>query len=528
MEQQNLPSQETQNILKEIESTPAVEDKIKLAIESMRKFLSQEKAANLKAFWEVRKACLPFFKETLAQAAREQLWTDFIELTREGRKLKSLHDEESAFAAEQIELATTALEEELQGFQTHRDEILEKSRDIEFPEISQTLEKHIPFYQETQKQLNLLNVYASRINALRKELIRTQMRVQQKNRLFQKLSTLGDMVFPKRKELIQLLSHRFIEDISSFEERYFVEMQEYELRRQVFLVRKEIKALQSIAKILTLNTHAFSMTRERLSLCWDKLKGMEKELKKEFAEQKLKSAESVELVKQKIEAFTALSQERELSYDEGLREIEKIALFMRDVELTRYDVKMLKEMLSEARAPLETKREEERAVKKEREEQYERARQEKILAFKEQLEALKGNMATEQEGLLSQELEDLRKALVHLPITKSEKLCYERTLKAFRDQIAEKKGQALLSLSDADRAALEDLEKLHEELSQRRKEIKGQVEELRKLLGGSTLDFEKAIRYSEQMEAEKESLVGLDERISELNKKIVDLKQSTK
>ena len=127
---------------------------------------------------------------------------------------------------------------------------------------------------------------------------------------------------------------------------------------------------------------------------------------------------------------------------------------------------------------------------------------------------------------LTHELEEVRKALQSLSITKAERQHLERSLKVIRDQIAERQSQAVLLLSADDRAALDDLEAILEQQSERRKEIKSQIEEYRKIMGGSGLDFEKAMRYGELMETEKQTLAKIDESIAEIKKKIQDLKKS--
>ena len=52
-----------------------------------------------------------------------------------------------------------------------------------------------------------------------------------------------------------------------------------------YALREEIKALQGMAKILTLNSSVFSRTRVRLSECWDKIKVLEKEHKRVINEE---------------------------------------------------------------------------------------------------------------------------------------------------------------------------------------------------------------------------------------------------
>ncbi|MFC2049206.1 hypothetical protein ACFLR2_00845 [Chlamydiota bacterium] len=527
-EQEEIPNQQIDSFLKEIDNLPSPEEKLKVCIAYMRDSLAQAGNPNFKGFWEVRKICLPLFKENLAPALRTQLWADYIELTREGRRLKNLLDEETAFAVEQINLAIDALESEVKGYHAHIEEILEKTPDVDFPLPTHSLEDRFSLYQKLQKQLNLLNLYAARINALRKELIRTEMRIRQKNKFFQSLSQLGDQVFPARKELIRTISEMFMEDVTAFVDGYFSEenFNEAEVRRSVFLFRTEIKNLQIVAKILTLNTHAFSATREMLSGCWDKLKGMEKELKKEYAEHRQKSSENAIQLQQRIEGFMKAQSENPFSMEEGIGILEEISRDMREVQLTRNDVHMLKDLLRQAREPLEAVRDGAERERRQKEAEFDKARQEKVESFKLQLETLQKDVAVGAIDVLTHELEEVRKALQTLSITKAERQHLERSLKVIRDQIAERQSQAVLSLSADDRAALEDLEAILEQRTERRKEIKSQIEEYRKVMGGSGLDFEKAMRYGELMETEKLTLAKIDESIAEIKKKMHDLKKS--
>ena len=526
-QEQGIDNQQIDHFLKQIENLPLAEEKLKACVDFMRESLAQAGNPNFRGFWEVRKVCLPLFKENLAPAIRAQLWADYIELTREGRRLKNLLDEETAFAVEQISLAIDALENEVKGYHAHLEEILDKTPDVDLPYPTHSLEERFSSYQRLQKQLNLLNLYAARINSLRKELIRTEMRIRQKNKFFQSLSQLGDQVFPARKELIRAISDMFMEDVTYFVDGYFSEenFDEKEVRRSVFLFRTEIKNLQMIAKILTLNTHAFSATREMLSGCWDKLKGMEKELKKEYAEHRQKSSENAIGLQQKIEEFMKLQSENPVSMEEGMIVLDALSREMREVELTRNDVHMLKDLLRQAREPLEARRDVVELERRQKEAEFEKARQEKIESFKQQLEALQNGVSQEPIESLKLELEEVRRALPSLSITKAERQHLERSLKMIRDQIAERQSQAVLSLSADDRAALEDLEAILEQRNERRKEIKSQIEDYRKIMGGSGLDFEKAMRYGELMEDEKQTLAKIDESIAEIKKKIQDLKK---
>lgn len=534
-EEKNPLKNATSEFLAHLEALPSNEEKLREGINFMRDALAQKGNPNFKGFWEVRKRCLPLFKETLPGSTRTELWSEYIELTREGRRLKNLMDEETAFAVEQIDLAISAIEEEVRSLTETPDLVLEKAACIEFPEEPQSLEGRYPYYATLQKKLSLLNVFASRVNSLRKELIKTEMRIRQKNQFFQRLSTLGDLIFPIRKELIREISEAFVKDVENFIEEHFSEktFDEEKIRRHVFFFREEIKTLQAVAKILTLNTHAFSTTREQLSHCWDQLKGMEKELKKEFAQQRQVSSENAEQVREKIRAFSASYATGELSVEEGFNELDSISRWMRDLELTRYDVRALKDELNQASEPLEAKLAEKENVKRQQEAEFEKARQDKFDALKEvvsnfklQVEELKQKALTGGElEALSGELDESRKTLATLSISKMERQQMEKTLKMVRDQLAERQEQALLALSDDDRAAIDNLKSVLEQRKSRRNEIKTQIEEYRKIIGGSGLDFEKAIRYNELIASEKERLAKADEGITEIEKKIRELKK---
>lgn len=526
-QQSDLPKQETQDFLNQFESLPGAEEKLRASIIFMREALAQKGTPNFKGFWEVRKRCLPLFKESLPGPVRSQLWNDYIDLTREGRRLKNLLDEETAFAVEQIDLAISALEEEISTFHSDVESVIAKSTEVLFPESSSVLEKHFHFFESRQKQLNILNVYASRINSLRKELIRTEMRIRQKNQFFQRLSQLGDKVFPIRKDLIREVSETFAQDVSEFVETYFsTENFSYEnIRRSVFFFREEIKILQSSAKILTLNTHAFSATREQLSYCWDKLKGMEKELKKEFAQQKHKSAENVQQVRERLQSFINEYQEGKFTLEEAYAQLESVSRWMRELELTRQDVRSLKKELADAREPLDAIKGEEEEKRRQKQAEFEQARRQKVEEFKEKVEALAQNVETGNIETLLEELEECRKTFGSISLLKMERHQLDRKLKTIRDQVSEKQEQALIALSDDDRATLDNLNSILEQRKERRKEVKAQIEEYRKISGGSGLDIEKAMRMQELMNTEKERLTNLDQGITEIQVKIRDLKK---
>lgn len=69
----------------------------------------------------MRKFCLPLFQQLEDPVQRANLWGRYTELTREGRHIKTLQDEEGAFLVGQIELAISCLESGVQGFSQNRE-----------------------------------------------------------------------------------------------------------------------------------------------------------------------------------------------------------------------------------------------------------------------------------------------------------------------------------------------------------------------------------------------------------------------
>ncbi|MEZ5315544.1 MAG: hypothetical protein R3E91_05000 [Chlamydiales bacterium] len=527
MEEQDPFKKEMVTFLKNIQTISNPEEKLRASLSFMSQALVHKENPNLKGFWEARRLCLPLFKEPLSGSIRSKLWTDYIELTREGRRLKNLLSIESAFAVKQIDIAILSLEDEVNGFHAQdKSDFKDEPRDFHFSKEPQSLKERSSFYCALQNQLNTLHVHASRINSLRKELIITDMRVRQKNEFFNRLSSMGDLVFPLRKDLICQISEAFVKDVSSFVEVYLSdEASSYEkILNSLFFLREEIKSFQAMAKVLTLNTHAFSLTREQLSGFWDKLKGMEKEWKKELINRKQKSRSNRDQVQERIEKFISDYAQAKYTLEEGKKELEAIHRWMREVELNRNDVLFLKENLVKARNQIENEENKIEEHLREQQEQLKEANREKIKKFQEEIESLAEQIEIEKPETLSTNLissfETYRKKLSTIPMMKAERQRMEGQLKTIREQLMKKQEEALLLLSSNDRETLDNLKNILSQRKERRKMIKHQIEEYRKISSGSNLDFEKAMHIQELMNGEKASLSELDQSISEIEKKI--------
>lgn len=513
---QNVHQHHFQKFLSELEKLPDTEAKLQHTIEFMKASLAQAGAPHFKSFWEARTLCLNFFKENISPALRGVLWTNYNELSKEARRLKDILDEQSAFAVEQIEIAVKALENDILAYSEHLENIVHKDQVLE----SNFLAPRIPFYAQLQHKLSLLNTYSSRINALRKELIRTEMRVRQKNKFFQRLSLAGDKVFPVRKELIKEVSDAFMADVDAFIEQNFSKDDYY---HSLFSLREEIKSLQNIAKILTLNTHSFTHTRKRLSECWDKIKGEEKERKKERAQKRDAFKQIHEESIAKLKNFSDALASGSLSTADANKQIDELGAHFRSLDISRDERQTLKEAWMQAKKPLLDIMQQEELTRLHQDQERDNARRKKIADIKQEVVQLIKNAAEFDADTITAQRDAILEQISSSHMSKIEKIEIERQLKPIRDLISEKKESSLLKLSEGDRESLQGLKEVLRQRKERRQEIKDQIDALRKAAGSSGLDFEQALNQTAQLNAEKERLEKINQGITEIEEKIARL-----
>ena len=517
-------SEEVKQFLSQLETCSDGGEKIEKALDFMKSRLSGSSPPRFREFWEVKRVCLPLFKENIPSKSRTELWQKYVDLSGEARRVKEILDEQSAFAYEQIDLAVQALLQDLSSYE----ERLSQLPDCVVLENAPCLLKRREDYCHLQKELHLLNAFAAKVNALRKELIKTEMRIRSKNKLFEKLSTCGNQIFPRRKELVQTLSQTFLEDVTGFVKRHFSEEKKGE-EASLHSLREEIKALQAIAKQLTLNTRVFNETRTLLGSSWDLLKGWDLEKKKELLQKKEVQKKSYDEAMLKVQEFEALCREKnsleeiEPSYTDGVKAL-------RDVkDLGRLDLRELLQKMEECRRPFEEKNRLQRLELEKQVRQQEELRLQKLQSLQKEMESLLqgpgrlGEMGAEEaikrKGLIEEEVKAFS-------LSKAEKMWVDRLLKQLKDRILEVKSAKILSLSQSDQETCEALKQLIAEKKERRVEIKEQLESYRKALGGSGFDFEKGMMYRELMEADKKSLEKIEVAIEELCHQLDQIKGS--
>ncbi len=496
------------------------EEKIRKAIDFMRARLSSFASPRFREFWEIRKLCLPLFKEALSAKSRAELWQQYVDLSVEARRLKEILDEQSAFAYEQIDLAVQSLVQDLAAYK----DVSSQSADIALILDSLSLKEKAESYNQMQKELHFLNAFAAKVNALRKEVIKTDMRIRNKNKLFERLSACGDSIFPKRKEFIKKISEDFMEDVALFVSKHFASGRGFTETASLPLhaLREEIKSLQSIAKILTLNTHSFTDTRVKLSSCWDLVREVEKEKKKEFNEKKAQSQQNFEQIMLQVKEFSTFCAE-EVEFSSVEKRYQELFHILKGVELGRMEFKTVKDQMDLAKKPHEDKKRLQLEELQDKEKKAEDLRFLKVQEFRSDLQSLLDSSSENSFEELTSKRSVLEEAYKMLVASKAEKALLDKMFKQLKDKMLEAKGRSLLSLSDDEQEQYEGLKQLLKEKKERRQEMKAQLEVYRKSLSGSSLDFEKAMACRDLMDAEKASLDKINADIEEIEGKIAEL-----
>lgn len=500
-EKKSFESEAFEIFKKLFEKESAVEEKLRLSIDFMKNALSKPDGSSLKDFWDAKKLCAPLFKKEMNSTKRNHLWSEYTELGNEARQLKEIKDEEAAFSIEQIEIAIDALEADVD----HYDRLLENMPYIHFPQGIDQLSIDEEKYRKIQQELQFLKTLISRLDALRKEVLSIDMRISHKNKILKQISKLGDQVFPKRKDLIKMLSDAFIADVEAFVKLHFPEGEE-KLRTPSYVIKEEIKAFQGLSKLLSLNTQAFNKSRKALSESWDKVKDFEKQRKTEMDERFHEQNKSFEELLPKVEAFEAFcktpeNQER----SKILNEEESVQEAMKRVTLSREQFRLLKDRIHKARSEILDKETAKAEEKK-------KAARKEVEDLKADLDKLIKNESTTSLCDLEKKEEELQKIYEKVSLSQKEIHLFERNFADLKSFIFDKK---------VGEVAQEDLENLYEERAAHSEIIKQQMEEYRKEMGGSGLDFEKAMTYRELYDSAKIHLDNELKALENLEEKLV-------
>ncbi|ANH78711.1 hypothetical protein [Candidatus Chlamydia sanziniae] len=505
----------------ELAEHSSLEDQVSFTLKKMEEALKCNLEPNLKLFWAVRKHCLPLFHQIENTVKRADAWRWYIELTKEGRHLKALQDQEGSFIIGQIELAISCLEQDIAAFLQHQNADIAafQEEDHGFLE-TQALETHREFYKEYHIALLWLSSFAAKIIDLRKELMSVGMRMRLKSKFFQRLSILGNHVFPQRKDFIDKVSKTFTDDVDAFVAKHFEKACKETLKRSVFFLRKEIKNLQHAAKRLFVSSSVFADTRLKLSRCWDQLKGMEKQIRQEQGRLRTASGENAKEIRQLLaNAATLLTEEHDLAtvrktLDGIVKRIRNLDLIHGDVIALKNELQLLFDQLREKQEIAEQNYQENLAKDKKTKQEAIRTLSARIGAFSQA--CTEGKIGKESRAEW-QELKEALTKMSFLPL--SEKITLDNQLSLTFQTIIDFFEAQLLSSPDS-RERLANMRQVLTQRQERRRELKNKLAHDKKLLGSSGLDFDRAMQYSALVEEDKRALEELDESILNLKRQI--------
>ena len=496
-------SEAVQTFKESIKTEQDIAGKIDKGLALMTTLLSDSDRSSLKNFWSIKNLIRSFFKEKMHPTKRTELWNRYIALRDEANCLKEIKDEQAAFAIKQVEIAIDSLEDDLKNY----DDLIEKNQSFSFP-LSMGL-KHLSLdqrkYYAIQKELHLLKIWIDRINGLRKELLIIDMRISHKNKILKRLSKLGDRVFPKRKELVKSVSDSFTCDVEAFIEKRFSAREE---RGQIpsYVVRDEVKALQGFAKILTLNTDSFNKTRTSLSHCWDEIKKEEKEQRLKMDELSKECKENFNAMSRKVEAFRLFcKKEANQNARKIIEELDALQNEMKKIALSREQVKTLEVAMQKIHAEvidsIEIKAQKEKS-----------AVDKKIGDLKEKLNHLLNQIGCITLEDLEKKVAQLKQVYTTLSLAPLESHLFTRDFADLTTVILNRKEPALggeaLHLFYTDRLS-------HMQM------IRQEVEEYRKQMGRSNLDFTQAMTYRELYDRAKAHLDDEMKMIENLEEKLI-------
>lgn len=501
-------SKEAQEFLQKLEEKTNAQDKLTFALDYLEKQLGEKKGKSLRFFWEIRQVCLDLFKEPIEASERAKLWQIYHDLSIQARRLKEILQEESQFASEQINLAITSIENEVAS--------LENSKfSTPVPELPKFLKDKAKFYNEAYERLQILNAAASRLNALRKEIIKTNMRFRKRTQLFDRLGAVGNQIFPERKKWIKKVSEAFCKDVAKFEKE---KMASEPPKNAYFQLKEEIKEFQAFAKIITLNTQAFNETREKLSTCWDIIKNLEKEHKKSLEEKKDIFKENYDKIFSQIETLKQKFQSSDLPLEAMKEQFRQVTKEYKQIELGRKEQQQLKPELDNLRS-LITQKQTENAKKIEaKQQQLEEEKNAKIAATDKSIKILETEEANLSQEELQTRLHTLETEIQGLDVSELEKLRFSRQLVPIYDRFEDRQDQAVLSQHAKDSSDYQQaLKKVIKRKQERRDALKKELDNHKKALGSSGLDIEKSFFYNELIQEDKNRLAQIESSLENLD-----------
>lgn len=474
---------------KEINTLEHPEKKLRIILDKMKSILSHSDGIDFKFFWEANDIVLLLFKESIPAHQRNILWNEYREMRDQVQLIKKHQGEQSVFAAEQFKLAIADLEKK-EGVSLNKEEecLLQNINSVDI------LKAQREFYKNAIQDNKLLTSRATRINALRKELTASQPQGRWRKEIFDKLSKIGDEIFPKRRELIAQTSQSFQNDVQSFVQKNFYGQKQVDSNK----MRHAIQAFQGLAKLLPLNTTTFKTTRAALSGSWDALNVMDQKSREEKNELLAQDRSEFDVMKEALNVAVQLFKEKSGSVTDLEKQLETFEKAFSAKRFSKDIFKEGKKLISDVKSLVyaeydkvkeeHIKKSEE--LKKKREQAYQSALQLLEECSKDVNEKSVASLedSLEKNILSSDEVEFLQ---VHLDLYKEKLLLDKEALN--RDL---------------------SLEKIKADRQERRKKAKIHLDKIRQKSAGSGMDFAMANHLAMCLQIVKERIALIDEALS--------------
>jgi len=494
------PSAQVTHLKQSLESVP-VQQRIEGFLQFMKQQLNPQ-SPNFRDFWEARKECAICFRELEDAHAKTQYLDQLQNLCAEAKGLKVLLDEQSQFAMEQISLAIDGVEKEI-------DLVQQQNHDWKPQHAPVKGQFDQEFYAISQGLLNWLNGFSTRISGLRKELMKTDMRVRHKNKLFSRLSQVGDKIFPPRKNLIREVSEHFVHDVEHFTQRLLEAA-----NLHVISAKEDVKNWQSLAKELTLNTHAFKKSRELLSQCWEHLKKLDKQLHSQRQAEKSGRKARCQVFVDQLEEIKKLHEAGQLVERMLLTRLDDLLRKARKEDLLKEDAEALRQSVMALKQPILDKQDQERAALVQKRDEAQKAHD---TVYQAAVAKMQASLEQADESSYNSMKAEYDAVSERLNLTHEERQVLLKMMSQVAESTLDRRVDRLIAESKKAGINYKDL---YRELHDCRTQLRSLLESHKKDAGASGLSFERAMILSDRMNREKQRIERVESVMLDVQEKI--------
>lgn len=310
----------TTDIFSALEASPVISD-----LSQMKSFIEAADFSDWSVFNNAKRSFLENFKLYQSQD-KQKIWKEFTEVADSARGIKKHQEEEGDFAAEMIAKALDAHEIELQN----------KPSSVLSHPLFEKVDAFKTVKQELKQALSLikfLSLKGSQLQALRQELTKTGMRLSVKGKLFDRLSKLGDAVFPVKKECNRQLIEAFHIGLEAF-------IKGCQKREDGEEILFEIRIIQSFLKEMTLRKQEYDLIKTSLDPLWKKAVILKDKNELVLKELHLKSMELKKTFQVEFDSLKALVEAGK--DQEAIKLYESLILKLKDRNIQKNDYKSLK------------------------------------------------------------------------------------------------------------------------------------------------------------------------------------------